>query len=36
MDAMAVPSYDKNTGEQYPAYYTFNNENHLPPELKIE
>lgn len=36
MDAMAVPSYDKNTGEQYPAYYTFNNENHLPPELKVE
>ena len=36
MDAMAVPSFDSKTGEQFPAYYTFNNENHLPPELKIE
>ena len=36
MDAMAVPSYDRKTGEEFPAYYTFNNENHLPPELKIE
>lgn len=36
MDAMAVPSFDQKTGEQFPAYYTFNNENHLPPELKVE
>lgn len=36
MDAMAVPSFDSHTGEQFPAYYTFNNENHLPPELKVE
>jgi hypothetical protein len=36
MDAMAVPSFDQHTGESFPAYYTFNNENHLPPELKIE
>lgn len=36
MDAMAVPSFDSKTGEQFPAYYTFNNENHLPPELKAE
>lgn len=36
MDAMAVPSFDEKTGEQFPAYYTFNNENHLPPELREE
>lgn len=36
MDAMAVPSFDQKTGEQFPPYYTFNNENHLPPELKVE
>ena len=36
MDAMAIPSYDQHTGEQFPAYFTFNNENHLPPELKSE
>ena len=36
MDAMAVPSFDQHTGESFPAYYTFNNENHLPPELKTE
>ena len=36
MDAMAVPSFDAKTGESFPAYYTFNNENHLPPELKVE
>lgn len=36
MDAMAVPSFDERTGEQFPAYYTFNNENHLPPEMREE
>lgn len=34
LDAMAVPSIDKETGEEYPAYYVFNNEDHLPPEKK--
>lgn len=32
---MSVPSYDKYTGEQFPAYYVFNNEHHLPPEKKV-
>lgn len=36
MDAMAIPSFDQHTGELFPAYFTFNNENHLPPELKTE
>lgn len=36
MDAMAVPSTDAKTGESFPAYYTFNDENHLPPELREE
>lgn len=36
LDAMALPSYDKQTGEQFPAYYAFNNEHHLPPEMKHE
>ena len=36
MDAMALPSYDSRTGEQFPAYFTFNNENHLPPEMHSE
>ena len=36
LDAMVVPSFDAKTGEQFPAYYVFNNENHLPPELKVE
>ena len=36
MDAMAVPSFDARTGEQFPAYYTFNDENHLPPEMREE
>ena len=36
MDAMAIPSFDARTGEQFPAYFTFNNENHLPPELREE
>ena len=36
LDAMVLPSYDVNTGETFPAYYTFNNEHHLPPELHDE
>ena len=32
LDAMAVPSVDLSTGEQFPAYYVFNNDHHLPPE----
>lgn len=31
---MAVPSYDQKTGKQYPAYYVFNNDHHLPPGKK--
>ena len=33
MDAMVLPSFDSHTGEQFPAYYTFNDENHLHPEM---
>lgn len=33
---MAVPSFDSKTGEKYPAYFVFNNEHHLPPEMKNE
>lgn len=36
MDAMVVPSYDSKTGEQFPPYYTFNNEHHLPPDVREE
>lgn len=36
MDAMVLPSTDPKTGEQFPAYYTFNDENHLPPEMRDE
>ena len=36
MDAMAVPSFDARTGETFPAYFTFNNEHHLPPEMREE
>ena len=36
LDAMALPSFDSKTGEQFPAYYAFNNEHHLPPEKKNE
>ena len=36
LDAMALPSFDEKTGEQFPAYYAFNNEHHLPPEMKTE
>lgn len=31
---MALPSFDAKTGEQFPAYYVFNNDHHLPPERK--
>jgi hypothetical protein len=33
---MVVPSFDAKTGEQFPAYYVFNNDHHLPPEMKVE
>jgi hypothetical protein len=36
MDAMVLPSFDARTGEQFPAYFTFNNEHHLPPEMRTE
>ena len=34
MDAMVLPSFDSHTGEQFPAYYTFNDENHLPSSMR--
>ena len=34
LDAMAVPSVDANSGEQFDEFYAFNNEHHLPPEMK--
>jgi len=36
LDAMVLPSFDAKTGEQFPAYFAFNNEHHLPPERKSE
>ena len=33
---MELPSFDAKTGEQFPAYYAFNNEHHLPPDKKSE
>lgn len=36
MDAMVLPSLDAETGEQFPAYFTFNDENHLPPGVTKE
>lgn len=36
LDAMALPSIDSTTGEQFPAYFAFNNDHHLPPEMKNE
>ena len=36
LDAMALPSTDLKTGEQFPSYYVFNNDHHLPPEMKAE
>lgn len=32
---MVLPSSDFKTGEQFPAYYIFNNEHHLPPDMKM-
>ena len=34
LDAMVLPSYDSRTGEQFPAYFAFNNDHHLPPEMR--
>lgn len=36
LDAMAVPSIDARTGEQFKPYYAFNNEHHLPEQMKNE
>lgn len=36
LDAMVLPSFDIRTGEQFPAYFAFNNDHHLPPEKKVE
>ena len=36
LDAMVLPSFNAKTGEQFPSYYAFNNEHHLPPEKKAE
>ena len=36
LDAMVLPSIDLKTGEQFPAYFVFNNEHHLPPEMRAE
>lgn len=36
LDAMVLPSFDARTGEQFPAYFTFNSEYHFPPEMKVE
>ena len=33
LDAMALPSFDQKTGETFPAYFAFNNDHHLPPEM---
>lgn len=35
LDAMALPSLNDKTGEQFPAYYAFNNEHHLPPQMRV-
>ena len=34
LDAMALPSVDPKTGEQFLPYYVFNNDHHLPPEMR--
>ena len=36
LDAMVLPSFNSETGEQYPEYYAFNNDHHLPPQKKNE
>ena len=33
---MVLPSYDSRTGEQFPAYYAFNNDHHLHPNMRQE
>jgi len=33
---MVLPSFDSKTGETFPSYYTFNDINHLPPEMHDE
>jgi len=35
LDAMVLPSVDKKTGEEFPAYFVFNNEYHLPVQMKV-
>ena len=34
LDAMAVVSVDQSTGENFPPYYVFNNDYHLPEEMR--
>ena len=34
LDAMILPSTYAETGEEFPPYYVFNNDHHLPPEKK--
>ena len=36
LDAMVLPSFDRSTGEVFPAYFAFNNDHHLPPEMRTE
>lgn len=36
LDAMALPSFDQKTGEQFPPYYVFNNNHHLHPDMRAE
>ena len=36
LDAMVLPSFNATTGEQFPAYFTFNDEHHLPAAMKNE
>ena len=36
LDAMALPSTDSKTGEEFPAYFSFNNDHHLHPNMKEE
>ena len=36
LDAMSSPSFDSHTGEQFPPYYTFNDEHHLPSQMRNE
>ena len=36
LDAMVLPSIDYKTGQQFPSYYAFNNDHHLPPQKKVQ